>query len=83
MGSFSIWHILILGGAALLLFGGRGKISDFMGDFGKGLRSFKKGLVEEDSQEAPPGASRAGAISDAPTGASMGAPIPARAGEAN
>lgn len=52
MGSFSIWHILILGAAALLLFGGgRGKISDFMGDFGKGIKSFKKGLTEEESEE--------------------------------
>jgi sec-independent protein translocase protein TatA len=51
MGSFSIWHILILGAAALLLFGGRGKISDFMGDFGKGIKSFKKGLIEEDAEE--------------------------------
>jgi sec-independent protein translocase protein TatA len=52
MGSFSIWHILIVAGAALLLFGGKGKISDFMGDFGKGIRSFKKGLVEEDQEES-------------------------------
>ncbi len=51
MGSFSIWHILILGVAALLLFGGRGKISDFMGDFGKGIKSFKKGLIEEENEE--------------------------------
>jgi sec-independent protein translocase protein TatA len=48
MGAFSIWHILILAVVALLLFGGRGKISDMMGDFGKGIRSFKKGLADED-----------------------------------
>jgi sec-independent protein translocase protein TatA len=46
MGSFSIWHILILAVVALVLFGGRGKISDLMGDFGKGVNSFKKGLGE-------------------------------------
>jgi sec-independent protein translocase protein TatA len=46
MGSFSIWHILILAVVALVLFGGRGKISDLMGDFGKGVNSFKKGLNE-------------------------------------
>lgn len=46
MGSFSIWHLLILGAIALVLFGGRGKVSDLMGDFGKGVSSFKKGLAE-------------------------------------
>ena len=46
MGSFSIWHLLILAAIALVLFGGRGKVSDLMGDFGKGISSFKKGLTE-------------------------------------
>jgi sec-independent protein translocase protein TatA len=46
MGALSIWHILILGAIALVLFGGRGKVSDLMGDFGKGINSFKKGLAE-------------------------------------
>ena len=48
MGSFSIWHILILAAIALVLFGGRGKVSDLMGDFGKGITSFKKGLSEKE-----------------------------------
>ena len=47
MGSFSIWHLLILAAIALVLFGGRGKVSDLMGDFGKGINSFKKGLAEK------------------------------------
>jgi sec-independent protein translocase protein TatA len=51
MGTFSIWHLLILGTIALVLFGGRGKVSDLMGDFGKGINSFKKGLA--DSKEEP------------------------------
>jgi sec-independent protein translocase protein TatA len=46
MGAFGIWHILILGLVALVLFGGRGKVSDLMGDFGRGINSFKKGLNE-------------------------------------
>ena len=46
MGALSMWHILILGAVALVLFGGRGKVSDLMGDFGKGISSFKKGLAE-------------------------------------
>jgi len=48
MGAFSTWHLLILGAVALILFGGRGKVSDLMGDFGRGISSFKKGLSEPD-----------------------------------
>ena len=46
MGGLSWIHWLLLAGVALLLFGGRGKVSDLMGDFGKGFNSFKKGLAE-------------------------------------
>ncbi|WP_316978769.1 twin-arginine translocase TatA/TatE family subunit [Shumkonia mesophila] len=48
MGTFSIWHWLIVLLIVLVLFGGRGKVSALMGDFGKGLKSFKKGMKEED-----------------------------------
>ena len=48
MGGLSIWHLLILGAIALLLFGGSGRISELMGDFGKGISSFKKGLAQKD-----------------------------------
>ncbi len=51
MGAFSIWHWLIVLAVVLLLFGGRGKISALMGDFGKGLKSFKQGLKEDDEIE--------------------------------
>jgi sec-independent protein translocase protein TatA len=54
MGTLSIWHILILAIVAVLLFGGRGKISDLMGDVAKGIRSFKKGLNEPDDEHAIP-----------------------------
>jgi sec-independent protein translocase protein TatA len=56
MGSFSIWHWLILLVVVLLLFGGSGKISKLMGDMAKGVKSFKQGLKEEDEvkNEAPP-----------------------------
>ena len=47
MGSMSWIHWLLLAGVALILFGGRGKVSDLMGDFGKGINSFKKGLSEK------------------------------------
>ena len=48
MGTFSIWHWLIVLAVVLLLFGGSGKISTIMGDVAKGIRSFKKGLSEDD-----------------------------------
>ncbi len=50
MGAFSIWHWLIVLVVVLLLFGGSGKISTLMGDLAKGIRSFKKGLSEDDEQ---------------------------------
>jgi sec-independent protein translocase protein TatA len=49
MGSLSIWHWLIVGGVLLLVFGGRGKISDMMGDVAKGIKAFKKGMTEEEA----------------------------------
>jgi sec-independent protein translocase protein TatA len=50
MGGLSIWHWLIVGAVVLLVFGGKGKISDIMGDVAKGIKSFKKGLAEEDQK---------------------------------
>jgi sec-independent protein translocase protein TatA len=47
MGGLSIWHWLIVGIVLLLLFG-KGRFSDMMGDVAKGLKSFKKGMTEED-----------------------------------
>ena len=52
MGTFSIWHWLIVLAVVLVLFGGGGKISKLMGDFGKGLKSFKKNVKEETSGDA-------------------------------
>lgn len=47
MGSFSIWHWLIVLVVVLLLFG-RGKIPELMGDMAKGIKSFKKGMSDDD-----------------------------------
>lgn len=52
MGSFSIWHWMIVLAVVLLLFGGRGKISQLMGDFGKGLNAFKKGVGAQPEEPA-------------------------------
>jgi sec-independent protein translocase protein TatA len=51
MGSFSIWHWLIVLVVVLLLFG-RGKISDLMGDVAKGIKSFKKGMADDPEEVA-------------------------------
>jgi sec-independent protein translocase protein TatA len=50
MGGLSIWHWVLLGVVVLLLFG-KGRFSDAMGDVAKGLKSFKKGMSEEDAVE--------------------------------
>lgn len=48
----SIWKILIIAGIAMLLFG-RGKISETMSDVAKGIKSFKKGMAEDDDDAKP------------------------------
>ena len=48
MGSFSIWHWLIVLLVVVVLFGGRGKLSALMGDAAKGIRAFQRGLKGED-----------------------------------
>jgi sec-independent protein translocase protein TatA len=48
MGGLSVWHWLIFLAVALLLFGGSGKISSIMGDVAKGIKSFKKGMSEDE-----------------------------------
>ena len=77
MGSFSIWHWMIVLAVGLLLFGGRGKVSDLMGDFAKGIKSFKKGLAEDDTDTAKSEASIRSIDHQAP------AAEPARRGEAD
>lgn len=47
------FQILIIALVILVLFG-RGRISEMMGDFGKGVKSFRQGLNEEDSKTNPP-----------------------------
>ena len=55
-GSFSILHWIVVLAVVLLLFGGRGKVSAIMGDFGKGLRNFKTGLKGPDGETVDDGA---------------------------
>ncbi len=51
MGGLSLWHWLIVGIIVLLLFG-KGRFSDMMGDVAKGLKSFKKGMSEDESVDS-------------------------------
>lgn len=55
MGFGSLWHWIVVLLVVLVLFG-RGRISEIMGDFGKGIKSFKQGLNDEPAsgQAAPP-----------------------------
>jgi sec-independent protein translocase protein TatA len=56
MGHLSIWHWLVVLVIVLLLFG-RGKISDVMGDVAKGIKSFKRGMAEDEDAPATAAAS--------------------------
>ena len=49
----SVWHILVVALVILVLFG-RGRISEMMGDFGKGIKSFKEGIKEEEDKPVAP-----------------------------
>jgi sec-independent protein translocase protein TatA len=54
MGGLSLTHLLIIGAVVLIAFGGRKfKFSDMMGDVAKGIKSFKKGLADDDEPAAP------------------------------
>lgn len=53
MGGLSLWHWLVVGIVVLLLFG-KGRFSDMMGDVAKGLKSFKKGMADEDEAAPAP-----------------------------
>jgi sec-independent protein translocase protein TatA len=47
MGTFSIWHWLIVLAIVVLLFGGAGRIPRLMGDMAKGVKAFKSGMKDE------------------------------------
>jgi sec-independent protein translocase protein TatA len=53
MGTFSIWHWLVVLLVVLLLFGS-GKISSLMGDLAKGIKAFKKGMADDDAVPPKP-----------------------------
>jgi sec-independent protein translocase protein TatA len=68
MGSFSIWHWLVVLGVVVVVFGGGGKISGLMGDFAKGIKSFKKNMGEENDESMAASAEKPAASAEKPTG---------------
>lgn len=58
MGSFSIWHLLIVLVVVLVLFGGGGKLSKIMGDLGAGIKDFKKNIKDTSKDEAELGSAK-------------------------
>jgi sec-independent protein translocase protein TatA len=54
MGGLSLWHWLLIIAVIAVLFGGKGKISNLMGDFAKGIKAFKSGMKEEETATAAP-----------------------------
>jgi sec-independent protein translocase protein TatA len=79
MGSMSVWHWIIVLAVGLLLFGGRGKISELMGDFAKGIKSFKKGLAEEPEADSDKGEMKTIDHENPPATASGGSAVGAEA----
>ena len=72
MGSFSIWHWLLVAVVIILLFGAK-KVPSAMGDLAKGIKAFKRGL--NDDSDAAPAAAQAAAPT--PSAATAYAPPPA------
>ena len=79
MGSLSIWHWLIVIIVAVLLFGGRGKITGIMGDFAKGIKAFKSGMKEQDEEEVATATAPPQVTPPAGTAPSAAAPVPGNA----
>ena len=76
MGGLSLWHWLVVIILVLLLFG-KGRISDMMGDLGKGLKSFKQGMADEDDKPVRPAEPRQLPRDQQPIDITPSAPPPA------
>ena len=85
MGSFSIWHWLVVGIILLLLFG-KGRFSEMMGDVAKGIKSFKKGMTEDEEaaqnarDQQPPRQIEAPVATNLSKGDRAGEPAPVERG---
>ncbi len=80
MGGLSIWHWLIVLVVVLLLFG-TGKVSNLMGEFGKGIKSFKQNVTDEDEKKKDASMSQPGTLNapmTPPVSPAMGTPVTPR-----
>ena len=75
MGGLSIWHWILLIAVVAVLFGGRGKLTNVMGDFAKGIKAFKQGMKDDETAQAdtPP------KVTQQPSAGSATATAPERA----
>ncbi len=82
MGSIGPFQILIIALVILVLFG-RGRISEMMGDFGKGVKSFRSGMTEEDNppSDQKPSTRIEGPAHEAKPAAEAVDPAPAATGD--
>jgi sec-independent protein translocase protein TatA len=78
MGGLSIWHWMIVLVVVLLLFG-TGKVSNLMGEFGKGIKTFKQNVASEDDEKKDGTMAGTGPLPGAGTSTgsgNLGAPLP-------
>jgi len=75
------WQLIIIAMVILVLFG-RGRISEMMGDFGKGIKSFKKGMSDESESPSTP-APKIGQQSSGAADSSDPKPTTAETGKSN
>ncbi len=67
MGGLSITHILIFLVLAVLLLGGKGKVSGLMGEFAQGIKSFKKNMADDHQDVSAQSGIQPGKITQAET----------------
>ncbi len=65
MGTFSLWHWMVVLLVVLLLFGS-GKVSNLMGDFAKGIKAFKKNMADDTDASMEASADRPASTLSAP-----------------
>lgn len=63
MGSFSIWHWLVVLAVVLLLFGA-GKLPRLASDLAQGIKSFRKGMQDDDGKDGDKPKPPEGAVQD-------------------
>jgi sec-independent protein translocase protein TatA len=80
MGSLSIWHWIVVIAVILLLFG-RGKISELMGDVAQGIKSFKKGMAEDETAKTDTPKTDAKTIDHQPVAGTPGTTTTSAAGQ--